>query len=750
MKKFLSFLVAFAICLVSLGTYGFENTTSHSHESCGHDHGESGHALLAADGDTADTDVLYAEVTGTTYNETSQTFTVTLSIGSKSGDKISGGTIAIQAPFSTLGRPTVTGGYLFGEFVGSSSFVSVNNTASFSTITLTIPETGTDSRSPIGSLTIQYPVDASYFEYGSWTRIRELAISGAAKKADGSMFGFDSQATTHRVYICNHSSNNWRVTKEATCTTTGTREQYCTTCGCVMKTETLLLIDHDFDYSKRFNTSMGQDPTCTSAGYGNYKCKMCGKIEYTLAPATGHTWGSRYLEDGVYKQKCTVCGTVTLADNQCAHDPDLYTLKRVVTASTCSVKGSAVYECPTCGATDTRELPLAEHTFDGAWTVTTYATCTTAGSRYHTCTVCSQNVTEVIPALGHSYGSWVITKDATCISNGTRAHTCSVCGDVETQTIEKSGHSWGAWVTTKEATCETVGSQRRTCSLCGDVDTRDIAVVPHTYGEWMVTVAPTCKAAGTEAHICSVCGKSEERTAALDPDAHSWGEWKVVDAKTCITDGVKERECKLCGYVDSAVDPCTGHVFGEAVVKGKVTTKTCSICGYSEAVKTVKGGVEKTLTSVSGQLLVTGGVASKDVLFEIGAMPIDVAAYYKNYREFDEAYTYKVLVDGAESSVTSDMRLTLSIDAAFEDYDVTLVGLRGNAFYTIGNYSRKGLDITIEGEDLAGIEAIFVTKGEENRPNIVVPIIIAVITLAIAGAAVYFIMSKNKNKGNTF
>ena len=305
-------------------------------------------------------------------------------------------------------------------------------------------------------------------------------------------------------------------------------------------------------------------------------------------------------------------------------------------------------------------------------------------------------------------------------------------------------------MTTKEATCVSTGTERRTCSLCAEEDTQTIPLTSHTWGAWTVTAAPTCKAAGTEERVCSVCGKRETRTVAVDPNAHSYGEWKVVSAKTCITDGLKERVCELCGYVDSAVDPSTGHVFGEPVVKGKTTTKTCSICGYSEVTKTVKSGVEKTLTSISGSLYVTGATASKNVLFEIGAMPIDVAVEYKKYREFDEGYVYRLLVDGVETPIASDMKMTLSIDAAFKDYDVSLVVLRGNAFYTLENYSRKGLDIAIDGSELNGVDAIFVTKGEENSPNIVVPIIIVVVTLAIAGAAVYLIMSKNKNKGKTF
>ena len=90
MKKFLAFLLAFSVCLVCFGTYGFENAAVDTHDACDHDHSRSGHAVLAADDDT---EQLYAEVTGSAYNETLQTLTVTFSVGSKTGNKISGGTV---------------------------------------------------------------------------------------------------------------------------------------------------------------------------------------------------------------------------------------------------------------------------------------------------------------------------------------------------------------------------------------------------------------------------------------------------------------------------------------------------------------------------------------------------------------------------------------------------------------------------------------------------------------------------------
>lgn len=95
MKKFLAFLLAFSVCLVCFGTYGFENAAIDTHDACDHDHSHSGHAVLAADDDT---ESLYAEITGSAYNETLQTLTVTFSVGSKTGNKISGGTVVVTAP----------------------------------------------------------------------------------------------------------------------------------------------------------------------------------------------------------------------------------------------------------------------------------------------------------------------------------------------------------------------------------------------------------------------------------------------------------------------------------------------------------------------------------------------------------------------------------------------------------------------------------------------------------------------------
>ena len=749
MKKIFAFLLAFSVCFLALGTYGFESPANCTDEAC-EEHRHSGLTLMAAD-----SDYLIAEVANQNYNTATDTLSVTIAIDSFSGERVSGGTITVSTYGAVLRNPTLGFSYLFGTTIDDEA--EITSASSGTSVTIRVPDLGTDSRSSTGSITIIYSVDESYLSMLS--RDQTLNISGSAIKAEEENLSFNTASRALHVYICTHSNVVERIVKEATCTEAGSKETYCTICGYVVEREEILPIDHIYDYTD-VRSYPGQNPavqpTCTTSGSGSVKCIMCNEWHYeSLIPALGHDWSDRYLDDGVYVERCRRCNAVRTADNQCSHDPDDYELMVVLEESTCTEHGSAIYGCPICDRTEIRELPL-EHLF-GSWTTVTTATCTTAGSRRHTCVICGEVETEVIPALGHDWGEWETITEATCVSAGTERRVCATCGAVDTESITGGGHSWGVWRTTQNATCTSEGTQTRTCSLCGQTETQPIAMTEHVYGVWTTTVAPTCQASGTQIHTCTGCGKTETRTVAADPSAHSWSEWNVVEAKTCITDGVKEHTCTLCGAVESSVDPCGGHTFGEAVVDGRVTTKTCSVCGYSEATRTVNDGVEKTLTSTGGSLFVTGSTASGSLDFEIGVMPVERFEHYKDLIsqysgvEVSSGYDFKLLSGGNKISIVSGMELTLKLDASLEDYDVDFVIVNdAGAVSMLGDYDRKGLNVTIDGADLTGAERIFVVKGEENTPNIVVPIIIAVCTLAIAGAAVYFIMSKNKKKSDTF
>ena len=83
-----------------------------------------------------------------------------------------------------------------------------------------------------------------------------------------------------------HSFGNWKITKAATCTATGTKTRTCSVCGKV-ETATIAKVAH-----KYVNTVV--KPTYTAQGYTLHKCSVCGTsykdtytAKLTLAKVTG-------------------------------------------------------------------------------------------------------------------------------------------------------------------------------------------------------------------------------------------------------------------------------------------------------------------------------------------------------------------------------------------------------------------------------------------------------------------------------
>ena len=136
----------------------------------------------------------------------------------------------------------------------------------------------------------------------------------------------------------------------------------------------------------------------------------------------------------------------------------------VVKESTCAEAGQMMYQCSTCIAEKTEEIPLLSH-IPGTWTVGESATCTEAGTKVKKCLECGEVVdTTVWEAKGHTPGTWATTKNATCTEAGTKAQTCLGCGTVlEEEEIPALGHSFGEWVTEGK-------KQVRVCE-CGEKET---------------------------------------------------------------------------------------------------------------------------------------------------------------------------------------------------------------------------------------------------------------------------------------
>ena len=345
-----------------------------------------------------------------------------------------------------------------------------------------------------------------------------------------------------------HSWDGGKVTKAATCTTTGTKTYTCTRCK-KTRTETIAATGH------KEVKDAAVAATCETAGKteGSH-CSVCGTVlkAQTTVAALGHSWDGGKVTKAA---TCTTAGTKTYTCTRCKKTrtetiaaTGHKAVKDAAVAATCETAGKTEgSHCSVCGTVLKAQTTTAAlgHSWDNG-KVTKAATCTTTGTKTYTCTRCKKTRTETIAATGHK-----AVKDAavaaTCETAGkTEGSHCSVCGTViKAQTTTAAlGHSWDNGKVTKAATCTTAGTKTYTCTRCKKTRTETIAATGHKEVK-DAAVAATCETAGkTEGSHCSVCGtvlKAQTTTAAL---GHDYGEWKTIKAATYTEPGQAERVCR--------------------------------------------------------------------------------------------------------------------------------------------------------------------------------------------------------------
>lgn len=103
--------------------------------------------------------------------------------------------------------------------------------------------------------------------------------------------------------VCNHTSYNWKVNAEATCTAAGTRVKVCANCGETLATETIAALGHSWG-----QWSVVSAATTASPEKQQRQCTRCGQTE-------SRTVGSKLPEVTVSPQKVTsvkLTGATTL------------------------------------------------------------------------------------------------------------------------------------------------------------------------------------------------------------------------------------------------------------------------------------------------------------------------------------------------------------------------------------------------------------------------------------------------------
>lgn len=383
------------------------------------------------------------------------------------------------------------------------------------------------------------------------------------------------------VNKCTHTWDSGKITKKATCTTTGVKTYTCKTCKAT-KTEKLAKTSHnkgDWEVTKK--------AICDEDGTEVRRCTVCKEIlESRIIPYLGHdyeklqTVAPTCTERGYTIYMCD-CGEMTETDYEDAlgHDWGEWATTKEPTETEV---GEKTRECSRCEETETEEISVTihEHAYES---VVTVPTCTEQGYTTHTCKCGDSYVDTYVDATGHSYEATVTVP--TCTEQGYTTHTCA-CGDSYKDTyVDALDHDWGEWKTTKEPTEEEFGEETRSCVVCGATETNSLPKKEHehSYTESVVT-EPTCTEQGYTTHTCK-CGDSYKDTY-VDAKGHSYED--SVTAPTCNAQGYTTHTC-ACGdaYTDTYVEvDDNAHVAGEWVTTKEATyievgtkTKSCTVCG---------------------------------------------------------------------------------------------------------------------------------------------------------------------------
>ena len=295
----------------------------------------------------------------------------------------------------------------------------------------------------------------------------------------------------------------------ATCETAGKTEgSHCSVCNTVIKAQTTTAaLGHSWDGGK-----VTKAATCTTTGTKTYTCTRCKKTRTETIAATGHkevkdaavaaTCETAGKTEGSH---CSVCGTVLKAQTTTAALGHSWDNGKVTKAATCTTTGTKTYTCTRCKKTRTETIAATGHKAvkDAAVAVTCETAGKTEGSHCSVCgTVLKAQTTTA--ALGHSWDNGKVTKAATCTAAGTKTYTCTRCKKTRTETIAATGHK-AVKDAAVAATCETTGKTEGShCSVCGTVlkAQTTTAALGHDYGEWKTIKAATYTEPGQAERVC--------------------------------------------------------------------------------------------------------------------------------------------------------------------------------------------------------------------------------------------------------
>ncbi len=493
-----------------------------------------------------------------------------------------------------------------------------------------------------------------------------------------------------------HAWDSGVVTKEPTCTTSGTRTYTCGNDKSHTKTETINALGH------KTVTDPAVPATCTETGLTEgFHCSTCGEIlkAQTVIKATGHAWDEGAVtkepactEDGTRTYTCGNDKTHTKTEKINATGHTIVTDKAV--AATCTKDGlTEGSHCSVCGEILKAQTVIKATGHTSVTDQAVAATCTESGlTEGSHCSVCKAvlKAQEVIPATGHAWDSGAVTKEPTCTESGTRTYTCS--NDkrhTRSETINALGHT-SVTDQGKAATCTESGlTEGSHCSVCGQTLKVQEAIPAkgHTFGDWKVVTAPTYESEGLRERTCTECGMVEQETMSVLPRTLASASVDAIPARTYTGTAftpaptVKMGSTTLKLNTDYTVTYSNNKNAGTATVtitgKGNYTGTKTTTFKINKAAQNIAIKVSAASIAVgkTATVSITGAVGAKTYKSSLAAVAAvntagtitakkvgtttitATAAATANFNAASKAITIKV-VPAATSSITAANQAT--------------------------------------------------------------------------------------------
>lgn len=188
--------------------------------------------------------------------------------------------------------------------------------------------------------------------------------------------------------------------EKPTCLMGGYYVLECTVCGMRCTYQTDPAMPHSFG---PWEVVQGKEPTCTQSGTKRAYCSTCNKWYEMPAPPTDHFW---VIDSRVFAT-CTTSGYTRFICDDCGTEGDTITMSALghkfgawftTTQPTCMEKGIQTRECTYCGVTERREAAKTDHNWD-AGKVVAQPTTSQEGVMQWICNMCSTIRTKPIPKL---------------------------------------------------------------------------------------------------------------------------------------------------------------------------------------------------------------------------------------------------------------------------------------------------------------------------------------------------------------